>query len=79
MMNAFDGLICRRDMAKERISENKEDLVCVCVCVHAQSCLTLCNLMDCSLPGSYVHEYWSGLPFPTSGDLLDPERVNRNF
>ena len=32
MMNAFDGLICRRDMAKERISENKEDLVCVCVC-----------------------------------------------
>ena len=30
MMNAFDGLICRRDMAKERISENKEDLVCVC-------------------------------------------------
>ena len=91
MMNAFDGLICRRDMAKERISENKEDLMCVCVCVcvcvcaracaraHAQSCLTLCNLMDCSLPGSYVHENWSGLPFPTSGDLLDPEIVNRNF
>ena len=26
---------------------------CVCVCV--QSCLTLCNPMDCSLPGSSVH------------------------
>ena len=26
-------------------------LVCV-MCVHAQSCLTLCNPMDCSLPGS---------------------------
>ena len=46
-------------------------------CVHVQSCLTLCNPMDCSLPGSSVHgsfqaEYWSGLPVPP-GDLLDPE------
>ena len=24
-------------------------------CVHAQSCLTLCNAMDSSLPGSSVH------------------------
>ena len=53
MKNAFDGLICRRDMAKEKTSENKKDLMCVCV--HTQSCLTLCNLMDCSLPGSYGH------------------------
>ena len=31
--------------------------VCVCVCVSlvAQSCLTLCDPMDCSLPGSSVH------------------------
>ena len=30
--------------------------VCVCVCVLvAQSCLTLCDPMDCSLPGSSVH------------------------
>ena len=32
--------------------------VCVCVCVHAewlQSCQTLYNPMDCSLPGSSVH------------------------
>ena len=32
--------------------------VCVCVCVCAklfQSCLTLCNFMDCSPPGSSVH------------------------
>ena len=30
--------------------------VCVCVCVLvAQSCPTLCDLVDCSLPGSSVH------------------------
>ena len=46
------------------------------LCVHAkslQSCLTLCDPMDCSRPGSSVHvprqEYWSGLPFPSSVDL----------
>ena len=42
-----------------------------------QSCLTLCNPMDCSLPGFSIHgfsrqEYWSGLPFPSPGDLPDP-------
>ena len=33
--------------------------VCMCVCVCAkllQSCLTLCDPMDCSPPGSCVHE-----------------------
>ena len=29
--------------------------VCVCVCTHTQSCPTLCNPMDCSLPGSSAH------------------------
>ena len=29
--------------------------VCVCVCLRAHSCLTLCDPMDCSLPGSPVH------------------------
>ena len=34
----------------------------------AKSCLTLCDLINCSLPGSSVHgisqqESWSGLPF----------------
>ena len=36
----------------------------------AQSCLTLSDPMDCSLPGSSIHgifrqEYWSGLPLPS--------------
>ena len=43
----------------------------------AQSCPTLCDPMDCSPPGSSVHgilqqEYWSGLPFPSPGDLPNP-------
>ena len=42
-----------------------------------QSCPTLRYPMDCSLPGSSVHEtlqakYWSGLPCPPPGDLPDP-------
>ena len=42
-----------------------------------QSCPTLCNPTDCScqVPLSMVfsrQEYWSGLPCPLSGDLLDP-------
>ena len=46
--------------------------------VRAQSCLTLCNPVDCSLPGSTSTgfsrpEYWSRLPFPPPGDLPDPE------
>ena len=45
--------------------------------MRAQSCPTLCDPMDCSPPGSYVHgfsrsEYWSGSPFPPPGDLPDP-------
>ena len=43
----------------------------------AQSCRTLCDPMDCSPPGSPVlgfsrQEYWSGLLFPSPGDLPDP-------
>ena len=29
--------------------------VCVCVCVCTQLCLTFCDPMDCSPPGSSVH------------------------
>ena len=37
--------------------------VCVCVCAVAQLCLTLCDLMDCSPPGSSVHQIsQAGIP-----------------
>ena len=47
------------------------------VCVHAQLCQTLCEPMDSSLPSSQSmefswQEYWSGLSFPSPGDLPNP-------
>ena len=41
----------------------------------AQSCPTLCDPVDYQAPlsvGFSRQEYWSGLPFPSPGDLPDP-------
>ena len=42
------------------------------VVVCAQSCLTLRPMAPLSVEFSR-QEYWSGLPFPSQGDLLNPE------
>ena len=57
---------------------------CVCTLV-AQACLTLCDPMDCSLPGSSVHGIFQArilvwVPFPSLGDppnlaLLNCRRI----
>ena len=46
------------------------------VCIHTQLCLTLCDTMDYSPPGSSVHgilqartREWGAIPFPSPGDL----------
>ena len=50
-------------------------VACVCVCVSVtQSCLTLCDPMDCSRQAPLSmefsrQEYWSGLSFPFPEDL----------
>ena len=55
----------------------------VCVCSAAQSCLF-------AVPRTVAHQaplstefsrqkYWSGLPFPTSGDLPDPGIERESF
>ena len=46
-------------------------------CSVGQSCLTPCDPMDCTCQvrlsmGFPRHEYWSGLPFLSLGDLPDP-------
>ena len=43
----------------------------------AQSCLTLCDPMDCSPPGSSIHgilqaRIMEGVAIPVPGDLPDP-------
>ena len=55
----------------------------MCCAQLIQSCLTLCNPMDCSRPGSSVQgilqtKYWSGLPCPPPGDLPN-QRWNLNL
>ena len=49
-------------------------VICLPPSENAQSCLTLWDPMDSSLPGSSVRGfsrqgYWSGLPFPSPGDF----------
>ena len=48
------------------------------LCLVTQSCPTLCDPMDCSLPGSSVNGdspwqgYWNGLSCPPPEDLPNP-------
>ena len=54
------------------------------LCLVTQLCWTLCDHKDCSLSGSCVHgdsprqEYWSGLPWPPPGNLLNPRTEHRS-
>ena len=53
------------------------DLITFCCCLATQSCLTLCDLVDCSPAGSSVYgisqqEYCSRLPFLSSEGLPNP-------
>ena len=49
--------------------------LCAVLCLVTQLCPTVCNPLDCSMPGSSVHgdspgkNTWSGLPCPPPGDL----------
>ena len=58
---------------RKRLSRDQK----VCYCLADKSYPTLCDPKDCSPPGSSVHETlrqenWSGLPFPSPGDLPNP-------
>jgi len=54
----------------ENIIANETTAAAAAAAKLLQLCPTLCDCMDCSLPGSFIHricrkEYWSGLPFPS--------------
>ena len=66
--------------SKGYLSQTK-GLCCIVLCLVTQSCLTLCDPVDCSLPGCMGifcpwrfprQEDWSGLACPPPGDLPDP-------
>ena len=72
-------IICWWAFVKRRTDEgsSKTDCIGVCVCcVFSHS--RLCDPMDYSLPGSSRllefarQKFWSGLSFPTPGDLPNP-------
>ena len=50
---------------------------CVCVLVD-QLCLTLCDPQAAVSMGFSMQEYWSGLPFPSPGDLSEWLKLNTN-
>ena len=53
--------------------------IAMVVCSVPQSCPTICDSADCSLPAAVPpsvgfprQEYWNGLPFPSPGDFSRP-------
>ena len=44
-----------KDLSNEWEKDADFQLVNMCVCLVAQSCPTLCNPIDCNLPGSSIH------------------------
>ena len=65
--------------------------VCVCVCIHGSKSVSCSVVSDSVIPwtlaialqaplsmGFSRQEYWSGLPFPSLGDLLDPGIEHRS-
>ena len=65
----------------EQHSPSEEQYIIPHMLTHAQSCLTLCNPMDCSPPGSSVHRIlqariveWIAIPF-SRGSCLPKDRT----
>ena len=76
MWNAriFSSLGMLLNLAALSLSHNR--LGPVCVRARSLSQVRLCGPIDCTPPGSlrsklFRQKYWSGLPFPSPGDLPD--------
>ena len=54
--DSFECSACPIVRAKEIWTQRKRSVQCVCMLAQLlQSCMTLCDPMDCNLPGSSVH------------------------
>ena len=63
--------------SKVTLGVETSDVTCYSVVLVAKSCPALLDPMDCSRQaplsmGFPRQEYWSGLPFPSPGDLPNP-------
>ena len=68
---------CSTSLSLQKKKKRGQGRMCYVHAKSLQSCPTLSHHMDCSLPGSSVHEiskheYWSALPCPLPGDLHNP-------
>ena len=79
LLDSLAGLVIQ--LTHDRLTREKQNFYFVhkCTCAKSiQSCPTLCSPVDYAPRGSSVkgfprQEHWSGLPFPSLGDLPDPE------
>ena len=75
----MENIIHMRDMKLilARRTKTQHDYILLLTAVQSLSHVQLfCDPMGCSPPGSMEfsrQQYWSGLPFPSPGDLSDPE------
>ena len=75
-LQSMGSLRVRHDLAAKQQHGNEESMLCYAT--SRESCPTLCNPIDGSPSGFPSlgfsrQEHWSGLPFPSPGDLPDPE------
>ena len=72
LTQSSDGMLT--ELTKKAFLEHPLSFLTCKMC--AESCLTLCDPMDCSLPGSSVHGIFQEgileLPCPPPGDLPNP-------
>ena len=81
LLSKWDRIACNFQSILSILALNyifiKLSASCVCVCVCAQSHPACCDSQDYSTQVPLCmefsrQEYWSGLPFPSSGNLPDP-------
>ena len=81
-LHSLPGSTWKRQSKADAVTGLGDQLLCVWMCLVTQSCLTLCNLIGCSPPGSSVHGIlqarileWVAIPFIQATFLtqgLDP-------
>ena len=80
LYNFLSGFKSKTQWNENQVMKKPQKLISIlCVCVKSLSCVpTLCDPTDCTRQAPLSmefsrQEYWIGLPFPSPGDLPNPE------